>query len=68
MFKRFKSFFRTKDEKEQKLAQNDFDELMKKVDDDDLDLTRLEHHVREEFDGIGEDVEAIQKEVDEVIK
>ena len=47
---------------------NEFDELMQKVDEDELDLTKLENHVREEFDEIGGDVEKISKEVDEVVE
>lgn len=54
---KLRALFTSKDEQKLIAAESDFDKLMKKVDDDELDLAKLENHVREEFDEIGGDVE-----------
>lgn len=68
MFEKIKKLFQSKDDQKLIAAESDFDELMQKVDEDELDLTKLENHIREEFDEIGGDVEKINKEVDEVVE
>lgn len=64
---KLKNMFRTKDEKELSVVENDFDELMTKVDEDEMDLVKLEKHVRKEFDEIKEDIQSLGKDVDEVV-
>jgi len=68
MLKELKKLLKNKDDKELGAAENDFDELMKKVDEDELVLEKLEKHVREEFDEIDDDVESISKKIDEVVE
>jgi len=67
MFKQLKTIFKTKDEKELASATESFDELMGKVDEDQKDLTKLEHHMREEWDKINGDVNEMKAEVDELV-
>lgn len=40
--------------------------MMNKVSDDEVDLAKLENHIREEFEEIDDEVEALGKKVDEV--
>ena len=68
MFSKLKAIFKTKDEKALDIATEDFDELMGKVDEDQQDLTKLENHMRAEWDEIHEDVKEVKQEVDAVVK
>ncbi len=68
MFARLKSLFRSKDARELDAATNNFDELMKMVDEDQLDLKKLERHVQDEFNEIEEGLEGIREGVDKVVK
>jgi len=68
MFAKLKTLFTAKDEKELVTAEKGFDELMDTVDKDQVDLDRLERHVQEEFDDLGDDVDEISKKVDEAVK
>ena len=67
MLKRLKAIFKTQDEKKLESATENFDELMGKVDEDQKDLTRLEHHMREEWDKINGDMAQMKEGVDEVV-
>jgi hypothetical protein len=57
-------------EDEQKLvaAESDFDDRMAEVEGDIADLTKLEKHVREEFDEINGDIKDMSEEIDEVVE
>jgi len=50
------------------LAEEDFDKLMKEVEGDETSLSHLERHMREEWQGIHEDLENVEKEVDEIVE
>ena len=63
-----KKSLESKDDRELNEAKNSFDELMKKVDDDELALEKLERHVQQEFEEIEGDIKEIREEVDEVVQ
>ena len=63
MLKSFKELLRSKDDKELILAEENFDELMKLVEEDEIDLAKLEKHVREEFEDIKEDMEEMSEKI-----
>ena len=68
MFKKLTTILKSKDEKELASAEEHFDELMGRVDEDQQDLSKLEHHMREEWDKISQEVKGVEKDVDEVLK
>lgn len=48
-------------------AEGDFDELMQRVDDDEIDLSKLEGHMRAEWDDVHKEVESVRRGVDETV-
>lgn len=67
MFQKLLKLFKSKDEKELAVAANEFDELMQRVDEDEVVLEKLEKHVREEVAKIREDVKRVSKGVDDIV-
>lgn len=68
MLERLKLLFKSKDDKELDAAETDFDDRMAEVEGDIADLTKLEKHVREEFDEINGDIKDMSEEIDEVVE
>ncbi len=65
---KIKRFFSgDKEKKRLDNAQEAFDDIMEKVDGDNLDLEKLEKYVHDEFDGIDGEVNKIEKKVDKVV-
>ena len=66
MFAILKQLFKTKDEKKLDEATEEFDVLMA-VEEDEVDLAKLDGHVRAEFEEINEQVEKDKKGVDDAV-
>lgn len=68
MFQAIKKFFSSENENSKLIeAEISFDNLMRQVDDDTADLTKLEGHVRDQFKNIQDDVDSIRAGIDELI-
>lgn len=67
MLEKIKKFLVTQDDRKLKEAESSFDELMKEVEKDELDLNKLERQVQDKFEGIQKDVKDIRQGVDDVI-
>ncbi len=68
MLERLKAIFKNRKNSKLSAAETDFDDLMKKVDEDELELDKLETQVRKEFNEIGGGVDEIKRGVDETLQ
>lgn len=68
MIDKIRNIFVSKDDAELKEAKDRFDDLMKEVDSDEMDIRKLERQVQDEFDELGDDVDDIRRKVDQVIE
>lgn len=68
MLRMFKDFFAPADRSSLMAPEKDFERLMDRVEEDEMDLLRLENQVHEEFYGINEEVKSISKGVDRTVE
>lgn len=66
MIAKLKQLFKTKDEKKLDEATEEFDVLMA-VEEDEVDLAKLDGHVRAEFEEINEQVKIDKEGVDKAV-
>lgn len=51
-----------------KSAEQDFDQLMEKIDDDQRQISQFEDHMRAQWDHVQKDVDQVKESVDVTLK
>jgi hypothetical protein len=67
MLDRLKKLFADRDKEEKSSAESHFDELMKAVDNDQTDLSKLEGHMREKWEDVHREMDDVRKGVEDTL-